>query len=114
MSRVLVALLLICLTLPASASAATVREQGGNIFYVDEDGVSRQLTSLHADTEPLFAPDGQKVVYLRATPKNVATDSEQTHEIWLAATSGKDAHRLLDTKPDDAPEKSGREDRATA
>ena len=106
MNRVLVALLLICLDLPATACAASVREQGGDIFYDGENGVSRQLTSLHADTEPLLVPDGQAIVYLRENPKNVASDSEQTHEIWFAATSGKDAHRLLDTKPDDAPEKN--------
>jgi hypothetical protein len=86
------------------ASAASVREQSGNIYYVGEDEVPRQLTSLHTDTNPILAPDGQKIAFLRAKPKRDASTPEQEHEIWWTETSGKNAQRLLEPKPRDAPE----------
>lgn len=104
-------LLLFTLLLSATTNAASVREQDGNIFYVGDDGVARQLTSAHADSTPVLSPDGQKMVYLKRKPdKSLAEDAqeefEEFRELWLSDSSGKDAHRILETRPDDDPEKN--------
>ncbi|MDD5059457.1 MAG: hypothetical protein PHQ60_16490 [Sideroxydans sp.] len=84
-----------------AANAASVREQDGNVFFVGDDGASRQLTSQHTDTSPLLSPNGRKVVFLRAIPKMDVNDDPQENEIWLSDISGNDAHRLLGTHPDE-------------
>jgi hypothetical protein len=102
-------LLLFTLLLSATTIATSVREQEGNIFYVGDDGASRQLTSTHANTDPLLTPDGQKVVYLKNPPNKPLTEDEQKYELWelwLSDISGKDAHRILEARPDDDPEKN--------
>ena len=93
------------------ANAASVREQAGNIFYVGDDGVSRQLTSLHIDSNPLLSPDGQKVVFYRAKQEKINDDrgwgdKATEHELWLSDVSGNEAHRILDARPDDDPKKN--------
>ncbi len=102
-------LLLFTLLLSATTNAASVREQEGNIFHVGDDGVSWQLTSAHADSNPLLSPDGQKVVYLKKKPNKPLTEDDQKYELWelwLSDIYGKDAHRLLEARPDDDPKKN--------
>lgn len=80
------------------SAAATVREEGGNIYFVADDGVPHQLTSLHADTGPVISPDGQQVAFVRTPPGS--TESEAS-EIWLSDVSGLDTHRILVSQPSD-------------
>lgn len=91
-----------------AAQAASVGERDGNIFYVGDDGVSRQLTAAHIDAQPLLSPDEKKVVFLRTKPKSNGNEVEvgaEIEELWLAEISGQPARRLLDTRIDDDPEK---------
>ena len=88
------------------ANAASVREQDKNIVYVGDDGVSRQLTSQHIDSNPLLSPDGQTVVFGRTTQEKAVDSEELEREIWLSDISGKEVRRLLATHHDESPEKT--------
>ncbi len=98
--------MLLVLMFAGVANAASVHEQAGNIFYVGDDGVSRQLTSLRSDSEPILSPDGQTVVFGRATRQKAPDSEELERELWIADISGKQVRRLLATHYDEALEKT--------
>ncbi|MDD4964331.1 MAG: hypothetical protein PHI11_10495 [Gallionella sp.] len=99
-------LMLLVLMFAGAANAASVREQGGDIFYVGDDGISRQLTSLHADSNPLLSPDGQTVVFGRTTRQKAPDSEALERELWISDLSGKQVRRLLATHHDEVPEKT--------
>lgn len=78
------------------AVAAMVREQGGDIFYVGNDGRSHQLTNSKNNGGAVLSPDGRKVAYLHIKPKT-ERDHElfRGNEIWLIDVKGSNARRLL-------------------
>ncbi|BBE50468.1 hypothetical protein OYT1_ch0905 [Ferriphaselus amnicola] len=82
-----------------TAAAASVREQGGNVFYVGDDGRSLQLTKSKNNGGAVLSPDGQRVAYLHIRPKN-ERDHEvfRGKEIWVVDVTGKNAKRLLKTR----------------
>lgn len=88
------------------ASAASVYEQEGNIYYVGDDGTSKQLTFIHADSEPVLSPDGTKVVFGRMSQVKSEIDGELDREIWLSEITGKEVKLLLATHDDALPERT--------
>jgi dipeptidyl aminopeptidase/acylaminoacyl peptidase len=98
--------IILVLMCAGAANAASVREQGGDIFYVADDGVSTQLTSQHTDSEPLLSPDGQKVVFGRKTKEKAADSEDLESELWQSDISGKEVRRLLATHYDEVSEKT--------
>jgi dipeptidyl aminopeptidase/acylaminoacyl peptidase len=88
------------------ASAATVHEQAGNIFYLGDDGTSKQLTFIHADSEPILSPDGRKVVFGRTSQVKSLIDDELEREIWLSDVSGNEEKLLMASHHDALPEKT--------
>jgi hypothetical protein len=62
---VFVGLLLSVVRLATAASRA-VREVAGNIFLVESDGSSKQLTTAGQDSMPSISLDGKKIVFVRS------------------------------------------------
>jgi Tol biopolymer transport system component len=93
----------ICLfsALMCTAVAASLREQGGDIFYVGDDGQSRQLTTSKNNGGAVLSPDGRKVAYLHIRPK-AARDHAlfRGNEIWLVDVAGGDMRRVVKTRVD--------------
>jgi hypothetical protein len=85
-----------------AAAAESLREQGGDIFYVGDDGQSHQLTMSRNNGGAVLSPDGTRVAYLHIRPK-----AERDHvvfrgkEIWLMDVTGSNARCLLKTLVDD-------------
>ena len=85
-----------------TAAAASVREQGGDVFYVSDDGQSLQLTKSKNNGGAVLSPDGQRVAYLHIKPR-----AERDHalfrgnEIWLVDVTGSNARRVVKSHVDD-------------
>jgi dipeptidyl aminopeptidase/acylaminoacyl peptidase len=98
--------MMLMLMFAGAANAASVREQGGNVFYVGDDGASWQLTSQRSDSEPILSPDGQTVVFGRTTRQKAPDSEAMERELWISDFSGKQVRRLLATHYDEAYERS--------
>jgi WD40-like Beta Propeller Repeat len=93
-----VASLAVATVLPAVAGTAGVSVKDGNVYFNDDAGHTRQLTSSGRDAKAVLAPDGRWVVFVREIPgKKIETASEETAptELWQIRTDGKEATRLL-------------------
>lgn len=88
--------------LVGAAAAASVREQGGDIFYVGDDGQTRQLTKSKNNGGAVLSPDGKRVAYLHIKPR-AERDHElfRGNEIWLIDITGRNARRLVKTHVED-------------
>ena len=100
--KILVSGLCLFAMLVGTAAAASVREQGGDVFYVGDDGQSHQLTKSKNNGGAVLSPDGQRVAYLHIKPK-AERDHElfRRNEIWLVKVTGRNVRRLLKTHVDD-------------
>ncbi|MDD2775153.1 MAG: hypothetical protein PHU06_04280 [Gallionella sp.] len=87
------------------AFAASVREQGGDIFYVGDDGQSHQLTTSQNHTAAVLSPDGKRVAYVRLyqDPKRQFGDPDEKCELWLTDIEGKSPQLLLQNKGETGP-----------
>jgi WD40-like Beta Propeller Repeat len=98
MQPVLILVLGAALTAVA-VGAASVSVSAGNIYFTNEAGNSKQLTSSGLDSEPVLSPDGKWVVFVRSTSGNptmtgTGDDIEPT-ELWQIGATGRDATLLV-------------------
>lgn len=94
--------LCLCLfaALLGNAVAASVREQGGDIFYAGDDGQSHQLTTSRNDRHPVLSPDGKRVAYVRLyeDTKHEFDSPDEKCELWLTDIEGKSPRLLLQNR----------------
>ena len=95
-SQVLALALLVFLALPALGQTVSVKD--GNIQFTDKSGQTMALTSSGRDSNPVLAPDGKWVVFVRKVDgKKIVTASDEVDptELWQVRTDGKEATLLV-------------------
>jgi hypothetical protein len=102
-------LALALLSIHARAADTVLAAREGNIF-LSRDGVEKQLTSSGRDSDPILAPDGKWVMFVREIDGElIATGSsaegEPPAELWQIGVNGKDPSRLIRTRADADPKK---------
>ena len=76
-----IALSLLGIALATTAFAQTVSVKDGNIQFTDKSGRTTALTSGGRDSNPVLAPDGKWVAFVRKVDgKKVATGSDEYEE----------------------------------
>jgi len=98
-------LLTLALLLSSAASAASVKAKNGNIYFINDAGISAQLTKLKSDTQPVLSPDKTKIAFVRTLPKREIQEVDKETwmqatadtEIWMIDITGADAHRVVAT-----------------
>jgi dipeptidyl aminopeptidase/acylaminoacyl peptidase len=101
----LLAVLLVALTSPALAQSVSVKD--GNIQFTDKSGNSTALTSSGRDSNPLLAPDGKWVAFVRKVEgKKIATGSDEIEptELWQVRVDGKEPSLLVKCRESEKPE----------
>jgi len=91
-------LLLLCLGFAVPAPGQTVSVQNGNIQFTDKAGKTLALTSSGRDSDPVLAPDGKWVAFVRKVDgKKIATGSDEVDptELWQVRIDGKEPSLLL-------------------
>ncbi len=89
-------LLILCLLLSlSSVHAATLTEQGGNLYYN-----AQQLSNLGKDSQASLSPDGKQLVFIREM------DNKDT-ELWIMDVTGQNARSLVQTHEHDDDIKQG-------
>jgi hypothetical protein len=104
-SQVLALTLVGLLALPAFAQTVSVKE--GNIQFTDKSGQITALTSSGRDSEPVLAPDGKWVAFVRKVDgKKIPTGSDEVDrtELWQVRTDGKEAALLLECRESGKPD----------
>ena len=99
--------LILCTSLAAPAFAQSVSVKDGNIQFTDKSGQTTALTSSGRDSQPVLAPDGKWVVFVRKVDgKKIATGSDEVDpsELWQVRTDGKEAMLLLKCRDSEKPE----------
>ena len=89
------------------AFAQTVSVKDGNIQFTDKSGKTVALTSSGRDSNPLLAPDGKWVAFVRKVDgKKIATGSDETEptELWQVRVDGREPSLLLRCRESDKPE----------
>ena len=91
------------LTLIATAAARepSVSARDGNIFIRDDSGHERQLTFTGRDSDPVLAPDGKWVVFVRTLPGRKIESGAGEHdaaELWQVRADGKEPLMLVRTR----------------
>lgn len=100
-------LLILCAALALPAFAQTVSVKDGNIQFTDKNGQTAALTSSGRDSNPILAPDGKWVVFVRKVDgKPIATGSDEVEptELWQVRVDGKEATVLVKTRDTGKPE----------
>jgi dipeptidyl aminopeptidase/acylaminoacyl peptidase len=91
------AVIAMCLVALA-ARAQSVSIMNGNVFYTPAGGQPVQLTSTGKDSDPVLAPDGRWVAFVRAVEgKAIFTGSDDVvpSELWQVRTNGKEPTLLV-------------------
>jgi WD40-like Beta Propeller Repeat len=92
-------ILLLATAFPAFAQTVEVKD--GNIQFTDKSGKTTALTSSGRDSDPLLAPDGKWVVFVRKIDgEKIATGSAEESdpcELWQVRVDGKEPTMLLRT-----------------
>ena len=86
------------LALSITAVSQTVSVKDGNIQFTDKSGKMTALTSSGRDSDPLLAPDGKWVAFVRKVDgKKIATGSDEMEptELWQVRVDGKEPSLLL-------------------
>jgi len=83
----------------AMASAQSVSERNGRIFFTDQNGVEKPITNGNLDSQPHLSFDKRQIVFVRKTPGQTAEtgsgDVDKT-ELWIAPVDGsKEPTRVL-------------------
>ena len=100
-------LLVLLVALAAPSFGQTVSEKDGNIQYTDKSGQTTALTSSGRDSDPVLAPDGKWVVFVRKVDgKKIATGSDELEptELWQVRIDGKEPTLLLKCRDSEKPE----------
>jgi dipeptidyl aminopeptidase/acylaminoacyl peptidase len=91
--------------LPSVAQTVSVKD--GNIQFTDKAGTTTAVTATGRDSNPLLAPDGKWIAFVRkADGKKIATGSEEMDptELWQVRTDGKEAAVLVKCRAAEKPE----------
>ena len=91
-------LLILCLAAVSSAFAQSVSVKEGNIQFTDKAGQTTAITSGGRDSNPVLAPDGRWVAFVRKVDgKKIATGADEVDpsELWQVRTDGKEASLLV-------------------
>jgi dipeptidyl aminopeptidase/acylaminoacyl peptidase len=105
MKRFSLSLLSIALAIPAFAQTVSVKD--GNIQFTDKSGKATELTSSGRDSNPVLAPDGKWVAFVRKVDgKKIATgsDEEESTELWQVRVDGKEPSVLVRCRASEKPE----------
>ena len=94
---------LVALLATGVATAASVKETKGNIYYVADTGKVHQLTTSGADKSPQLSPDGKTIVFVRSNSDGSDPDYAPD-DIWLMDTSGKNQRVAVKAHPASKPE----------
>jgi dipeptidyl aminopeptidase/acylaminoacyl peptidase len=81
-----------------SAFAQSVSVKDGNIQFTDKSGKMTALTSSGRDSNPLLAPDGKWLAFVRKVDgKKIATGSDEVEptELWQVRVDGKEPSLLV-------------------
>jgi len=93
------------LAVPAVAQTVSVKD--GNIQFTDKAGKTTALTSSGKDSDPILAPDGKWVAFVRKVDgKKIATGSDEMDptELWQVRVDGKEPSLLLRCRESQKPE----------
>jgi dipeptidyl aminopeptidase/acylaminoacyl peptidase len=88
----------ICLVVSVPAFAQTVSVKDGNIQLTDKSGKTTAITSGGRDSDPVLAPDGKWVAFVRKVGgKKIATGSDEMEptELWQVRVDGKEPTLLV-------------------
>ncbi|MFN2621244.1 MAG: TolB family protein [Chthoniobacterales bacterium] len=86
------------IALATTAFAQTVSVKDGNIQFADKSGKTTALTSSGRDSNPVVAPDGKWVAFVRKVEgKKIATGSDEVEptELWQVRVDGKEPSLLV-------------------
>ena len=90
-----------------AAGEPSVTARDGNIYLRDDAGQERQLTSAGRDANPVLAPDGKWVVFVRTLLGKKIESGAGEHdaaELWQVRTDGKEPLMLVGTRGADKME----------
>ena len=93
-----IALSLLGIALATTALAQTVSVKDGNVQFADRSGKTTALTSGGRDSNPVLAPDGKWVAFVRKVDgKKIATGSDEVEptELWQVRVDGKEPSLLV-------------------
>src|SRR4051794_25449412 len=93
-----IALSLFGVALATTAFAQTVSVKDGNIQFTDKSGKTAALTSSGRDSNPILAPDGKWVAFVRKVDgKKIVTGSDEVEptELWQVRVDGKEPSLLV-------------------
>src|SRR6478672_13080519 len=96
MKRLFLFISLTVLTCSAFAQSVAVRD--GNIQFTDKEGKTGALTSSGRDSNPVLAPDGKWIAFVRKVDgKKIATGSDEVEpaELWQVRVDGKEPSLLV-------------------
>jgi hypothetical protein len=88
----------ICLSVCGPALAQSVSVKDGNIQFADKSGKTTALTATGRDSNPILAPDGKWVAFVRKVDgKKIATGSDEVEptELWQVRVDGKEPSLLV-------------------
>jgi len=86
------------LAVSVSAFAQTVSIKEGNIQFTDKSGKTTALTSTGRDSNPVLAPDGKWVAFVRKVDgKKISTGADEADptELWQVRVDGKEPSLLV-------------------
>ena len=86
------------LAVSSSGFAQIVSVKDGNIQFTDKSGKSIALTSSGRDSDPLLAPDGKWVAFVRKVEgKKISSGADETEptELWQVRIDGKEPSLLV-------------------
>ena len=93
-----IALSLLGIALATTAFGQTVSVKDGNVQFTDRSGKTMALTSGGRDSNPVLAPDGKWVAFVRKVDgKKIATSSDELEptELWQVRVDGKEPSVLV-------------------
>jgi hypothetical protein len=96
MKRLLFATIWLAVSVPAFGQTVSVKD--GNIQFADKSGKTTALTSSGRDSDPVLAPDGKWVAFVRKVEgKKIATGSDEVDpsELWQVRVDGKEPSLLV-------------------
>ena len=100
-------LLILSLGIPITAFSQSVSVKDGNIQFTDKAGQTTSLTSSGRDSDPILAPDGKWVAFVRKVDgKKISTGSDDVEpsELWQVRVDGKEPTLLLRCRESEKPE----------
>src|SRR3954470_3772875 len=97
----------LCIAAAVPAFAQTVSVKDGNIQFTDKSGKTTALTSSGRDSNPVLAPDGKWIAFVRKVDgKKIATGSDEVEptELWQVRVDGKEPTMLVRCRDSEKPE----------